>query len=84
MFCDFNSIFNKPRVDWTKVKLVENSPCRNCEHMILLRQKHPGNTWDAPGECNGCKKRVDWILKCLYKLDWYEKQEKQNEQKRNN
>ena len=72
---NFNRVFNEPPVDWTKVKLVKNSPCKNCKHQILLRQQHPGNTWDAPLECTGCKERIDWFIQCLYKLEWYENQE---------
>lgn len=80
---NFNSVFNKPPADWTKVKLLDNSPCKSCRHQILLRELHPGNTCYSPLECSGCKKRIDWVMQCLYKLEWYEKQEKENYLRRN-
>lgn len=76
---NFNSVFNKSPVDWTKVKLVTNSPCKNCKHRISLHQQHPGSTCFSPLECHGCKKRIDWVLQCLYKLEWYESRERRNE-----
>jgi hypothetical protein len=74
MMFDFNSVFAE--VDWSKIKLIDNSPCIDCPHKAALREKHPGNTWDSPPECSGCIKYAAWNMKCLQKLAWYESKEK--------
>ena len=75
MTVHFNDIFKK-ETDWTKVKLLDDSPCATCEFRIDLRKLHPGNTWDSPSECTNCPKRLNHLMLCLQKLAWYEQQEK--------
>lgn len=78
MFVNFDTVF-KPPIDWSKVELTSNPPCKTCEHKITLRELYPGNTWDDPVECESCVKRWNYIVDCLEKLAWYEEREKVNE-----
>ena len=74
MFVDFDSIFNKPPIDWSKVNLTDNPPCKSCNSRFDL--------WDSEAGCSHCMKRLNYIIDCISKLAWYEEKEKKNAENR--
>ena len=74
---NFDDIFKKP--NWCGEFLIDNPPCKSCEHLIKLRELHPGNTTDQPLECTSCPKQFNYVYKCLQKLAWYEEKEKEKD-----
>lgn len=84
MLCDFNKIFK--RIDELKKKpLSQSCPCNDCSYRIYHQQKwyYVPHYFEHPPtkECEHCAKHIAYIVDCMTKLAWYEKNDERLKEK---